>query len=97
MPMCVLEALGCGLPVVSTNVGEVKKVVENDFSGEVVESVSPRIISQSIEKVLSTPNKYSKNNCIMSISQYTPQKVLKPLYETIRRLYKERCPCTIDC
>ena len=91
MPMCVLEALGCGLPVVSTNVGEVKKVVESEFSGEIVESVSPECISQAIGKVLSNPNIYSKNNCIMSISQYTPQKVLKPLYETIRRLYTERC------
>ena len=97
MPMCVLEALGCGLPVVSTNVGEVKRVVKNEFSGEIVESVSPECISQAIGKVLSNPNIYSKNNCIMSISQYTPQKVLKPLYETIRRLYKERCPCKIDC
>lgn len=97
MPMCVLEALSCGLPVVSTNVGEVKKVVESEFSGEIAESVSPECISKAVEKVLSNPDRYSKDSCIRAISQYTPQKVLKPLYETIRRLYKERCPCKIDC
>ncbi|MDL1980897.1 MAG: glycosyltransferase family 4 protein [Deltaproteobacteria bacterium] len=91
MPMCVLEALGCGLPVISTNVGEVKRVVKNEFSGEVVESVSPKIISQSIEKVLSNPDIYSKDNCIKAISEYTPQKVLKPVYGTVRKLYRERC------
>ena len=91
MPMCVLEALGCGLPVVSTNVGEVKRVVKNEFSGEVVESVSPKIISQSIEKVLSNPDIYSKDNCIKAISEYTPQKVLVPVYERIRELYKKKC------
>lgn len=91
MPMCVLEALGCGLPVVSTNVGEVKRVVKNEFSGEVVESVSPKIISQSIEKVLSNPDIYSKDNCIKAISEYTPQKVLKPVYETVGRLYNKKC------
>ena len=91
MPMCVLEALGCGLPVVSTNVGEVKRVVKDEFSGEVVESVSPRIISQSVEKVLTNIDRYSKDNCIKAISEYTPQKVLKPVYGTVRKLYRERC------
>jgi len=90
MPICVLEALGCGLPVVSTNVGEVKRAVKNEFSGEVVESFLPEHISQSIEKVLSNPDIYSKDNCIKAISEYTPQKVLKPVYETVRRLYSER-------
>jgi len=91
MPICVLEALGCGLPVVSTNVGEVKRVVKNEFSGEVVKNISPKIISQSVEKVLSNPDIYSKDNCIKAISEYTPQKVLKPVYETVRRLYSEKC------
>lgn len=89
MPMCVLEALGCGLPVVSTNVGEVKKVVESEFSGEIVESEFPECISKAVEKVLSNPDRYSKDSCIRAISQYTPQKVLKPVYETIKRLYME--------
>ena len=91
MPICVLEALGCGLPVVSTNVGEVKSVVKNAFSGEVVESFSPEIIAQSAEKVLSNPNIYSKDNCIKAVSEYIPQRVLKPVYALIRRFYRERC------
>ena len=91
MARCVLEALGCGLPVVSTKAGEVKRVVKNEFSGEVVESVSPKIISQSVDKVLSNPDIYSKDNCIKAISEYTPQEVLNPVYETVRRLYNKRC------
>jgi glycosyltransferase involved in cell wall biosynthesis len=90
MPMCMLEALGCGLPVITTNVGEVNRVVKNGFSGEVVESFSPKIIAQSVEKVLSNPDIYSKKNCIKAILDYTPQKVLKPVYGTLRNLYKER-------
>jgi glycosyltransferase involved in cell wall biosynthesis len=89
MARCVLEALGCGLPVVSTNVGEVKRVVINDFSGEVVESFSPKIIAQSVEKVLSNPDIYSKDNCIKAVSEYTPQEVLKSVYEMLRRLYSK--------
>ena len=90
MPMCVLEALGCGLPVVSTNVGEVKRVVKNEFSGEVVESFSPVIIAQALLKVLHDSVIYSKSNCVESVSAYTPQNVLGPVYEKIRELCKKK-------
>lgn len=90
MPISVLEALGCGLPVVTTDVGEVRRVVKNGFSGEVVESFSAKDIAQDIELVLSMPDIYSKENCANSVSDYTPQKVLKPLYEKIRKLYSEK-------
>jgi len=88
MPRCVLEALSCGLPVVSTNVGEVNMVVKNDFSGEIVQSFNPFNISQAIKKVLDNPDDYSKFNCLNSISEYTPNKVLKPLYKMIEILSK---------
>ena len=90
MPICVLEALGCGLPVVSTNVGEVKRVVKNEFSGEIAESFSANIIAQSVDKVLTNLDRYSKDNCIRAISQYTPEKVLNPIYETVRRVYRKK-------
>ena len=89
MPRCVLEALGSGLPVVSTDVGEVKMVINNGLSGEVVESDSPLNISQSLKKVINNPNMYSKDNCLKSVSKYTPQKVLEPVYEMIRELHKK--------
>jgi len=89
MPGCVLEALGCGLPVVSTNVGEVNKVVKNGYSGELTPSFSTESISNSLEKVLSNNYLYTKKNCVDTISGYTPQKVLAPLYETIRKLHNK--------
>jgi len=89
MPMCVLEALRCGLPVVSTDVGEIKRVVKNNVSGEVSKSFSPRIISQSLEKVLGNPGAYSGGACIKAVSEYTPEKALKPLYEIMERLYEK--------
>jgi len=89
MPMCVLEALACGLPVVSTDVGEVKRVVKNGYSGEVVEDFSPKSIAQALKKVLENYPNYSKENCINSVSEYTPQKVLAPLYQKIEELYRK--------
>jgi len=91
MPISVLEALGCGLPVVTTNVGEVNRIVRNKFSGEVVDSFSPKVICQFVKKVLNNPKIYSIGNCVDAISQYTPHMVLKPVYKNIRNLFKESC------
>jgi len=90
MPMCVLEALGSGLPVVSTDVGEVKRVIKNGFSGEVVDSFAPEDIARALEKVIKNPNIYKKENCVSCISEYTPEKVLKPVYELMRSLIQTR-------
>ena len=91
MPMCVLEALGTGTPVVSTDVGEVKSAVINGFSGEVVEDFSPENISRAIEKVVNNLDTYSRSNCINAVSKFTPQIVLKPMYENIREVFERQC------
>lgn len=90
MPMCVLESLGCGVPVVTTDVGEVRRVVKNEFSGEVVESFDPRDIAQAVKKVLDNPQVYTSENCTKSVEDYTPQKILTPVYDKIRELYQAK-------
>lgn len=88
MPICVLEALACGIPVVSTQVGEVKRVVKNGCSGEVVESFEPDHIALALKKVTDSPQIYTKENCINSVADYIPRKVLTPVYDRIRELYE---------
>jgi glycosyltransferase involved in cell wall biosynthesis len=85
MPMSVLEALGCGLPIVTTNAGEVKRIVKNGFSGEVVEGFEPQDIANAIKKVLNAPSVYTSQNCIKSVEDYTPQKVLASVYDLMRK------------
>ena len=89
MPRCTLEALASGLPVVTTCVGEVKRVVKNGFSGEVVESFEPVDIALALKKVMDNPAIYTKENCVLSVKDYTPEKVLAPVYEKMRELYEE--------
>ena len=89
MPCCVLEALGCGAPVVTTNVGEVHRVVKPGFSGEIANSFSPEAIAQALKKVLDNSEMYNRNNCAQSIIEYAPEKVLAPFYEKIRQLHNE--------
>ncbi len=86
MPVCVLEALGCGLPVVSTRVGEVPLVIKNGYSGEVVEGFEPIPIAQALKKVLDNPKVYHRENCLRSVALYTPQQVLGPVFAKMKAL-----------
>lgn len=87
MPRCTLEALGCGIPVVTTNVGEVARVVKNGFSGEIAEKGSNEEMVKGLEKVLSHPELYARNNCLSSVKEYTPQKILQGVYDYLRQVY----------
>jgi glycosyltransferase involved in cell wall biosynthesis len=86
MPRSVLEALASGLPVVSTDVGEVRAVVENGRSGEVCTDFAPAAIARSLEDVLADPQRYSAENCVNSVTAYTPAHVLAPVYDLCRKL-----------
>ncbi|MDD5432010.1 MAG: glycosyltransferase family 4 protein [Candidatus Omnitrophica bacterium] len=83
MPISVLEALGSGLPVVSTCVGEVERVITAGFSGEIAYSGTVEELTNSINKVVINRERYSKVNCVSSIAEFVPEKVLNDLYEKL--------------
>jgi len=84
-PRSVLEALGSGTPVVTTDVGEVRRVVKNGFSGEIVDGRSSSI-GEAIVRIINRPEAYSAARCLESVEDLTPRKVLHPVYEKIREL-----------
>jgi glycosyltransferase involved in cell wall biosynthesis len=86
MPMCVLEALGCGIPVVSTRVGEVERVVKPGVTGELVAHADPEALAQALEHCLERPERYTRRACTGAVAEYVPKKVLQPVFEHYRRL-----------
>lgn len=86
MPMCVIEALACGTPVVTTNVGSVELVVRPGVSGEIVPTFDAGDIASALEKVAGNPAVYSQANCTSSVERYKPEICLGPLYAKIREL-----------
>lgn len=59
MPMCILEAMGLGLPVVSTSVGGVPQIVENGVNGFIAEPGDARGIAHAIIEIFADENEYS--------------------------------------
>ena len=85
MPMALLEGLGSGLPVVTTDVGEVRRVV-SDKTGVVVREHAPEPFCAALDLVLRRLNEVSGKPCVDSIQNFQPARVLEPIYENYRRL-----------
>jgi D-inositol-3-phosphate glycosyltransferase len=51
-----LESLACGTPVVSTRVGVLEDILEENNIGHLVENTTPRSLAEGIEKILSDPD-----------------------------------------
>ena len=57
MPVSVMEAMALGLPVVSTNVGGMAYLIEQEVSGVLVPSNDSEAMAQAIESLLLNPDK----------------------------------------
>jgi glycosyltransferase involved in cell wall biosynthesis len=86
MPMSVLEALGCGLPVVTTDVGEVRRVVFPGENGEIVSAADEIHLADAMLNCFSSASRYRGHPCTTAVKEFMPEKVLKPIYENYRRL-----------
>jgi glycosyltransferase involved in cell wall biosynthesis len=55
MPTVILEAMNCRKPIVTTRVGAVAELVDNEHSALIVEPEDPRLIADAILRVLRDP------------------------------------------
>lgn len=84
MPLCIMEAMACGIPSVATPVGEVKKVIQSGISGEVADSFETFDMVSAVDKVIRRRNTlYTIDNCIKCVSPYTAQGVIKKMYDKL--------------
>lgn len=86
MPMALLEALGAGVPVVTTPVGEVRRVVVNGVNGEVAQDRTLEALAGSLDQVRRNAGQYTVAQCTRSVEPFTPSRVLTPVYENYRVL-----------
>ena len=86
LPFSIIEALSCGLPVVTTDVGEVRRVVKEGFSGIVAGTSEIDDIAEALVKIIKDRDRFSNFNCKESVNYYNPVNVLGPLYKLMRSL-----------
>lgn len=53
MPIAILEAMSCGLPIITTNVGGIPEVVVNRLNGILLDRPEPKPISEALCTLLS--------------------------------------------
>jgi glycosyltransferase involved in cell wall biosynthesis len=85
MPVAVLEALATGLPVVSTNVGEIPLFVRNGVNGQIISNRTPSAMADAIGAALERLELMTGAPCTSSVAEYQPERVLHLLFDNHRR------------
>ena len=85
-PRVVLEALGSGLPVVSTIVGEVRRSVITGRNGWLTEDRSPEALANGLAWALGQPWQDVSRASVEAAKPFVASAVLERLYETYREL-----------
>ena len=86
MPMALLEALGSGLPVVTTGVGEVARVVRPEVNGLITRNHEPEVFAAALLQGLENASGWRGAPALRAIRDYQPGVVLASAYESYRQL-----------
>ena len=64
-PLCLLEAMSFGLPIISSREGAIPEIVSNKYNGIIIKKLNPLTVANAMKFYLKdrkTLNLHSKNN-----------------------------------
>jgi D-inositol-3-phosphate glycosyltransferase len=95
--LVALESLACGTPVLATDVGNLRNIIQNGETGYIIKGNSPQILASGIARVLAEPGFRDKPASAMreSISNYswanTAEMITGELRTALSRQPVETC------
>jgi glycosyltransferase involved in cell wall biosynthesis len=84
MPIAVLEALATGVPVVSTDVGELRRVVQDGKNGYISPARTPEALANAMLGALSDLKRISGPPCESAVKPFHPEHVFEAIYNNHR-------------
>lgn len=84
-PIALLEALGCGVPIVAVSAPGVDDIVIDGYTGYKVRERNPIIFSQKLEEIIRNKKNFTEN-CLKHASFHTPERVGKIISDEIYNL-----------
>ena len=95
LPIAILEAISYGMPVVSTNVGDIASAVENDKNGYLIEPGDVESLANSLKKIFENKEKYmemSNESRMIAECRFSDEKYfydVKSIYSTLFECLQE--------
>jgi glycosyltransferase involved in cell wall biosynthesis len=86
MPLALMEALACGIPVVAARVGEVGSVLIDGENGVLTSARTPEAYAAAIVAALGAAERMRGAPCIRSIDRFSAASILPRIYDQYRRL-----------
>lgn len=79
LPNVMLEAMACGLPVVSTEVGGIADLVKNNYTGFITKKRDPEYFAVLLEKAYTDRKRLGKNAADFVHDNYSSDKVIRKI------------------
>jgi len=79
LPNVIIEAMACGTPVLTTSVGAIPDIIEDEYNGFITEDNSPSCLKKNILRALEYPetDQIIKNAQILIENDFNEESVLK--------------------
>lgn len=89
LPVSVLEALGSGTPIVTTDCGDTPRLLIPD-SGIVCLDRTPTTIAQALDRVLFNPDDFLSDACVRTVQPYNARVIVNQVYRDMMARWEVR-------